>query len=162
MRMERVRIPTLTLSEIDRTLVFDFFWKFSKLERSLKEGEFLRAGRDQAAGVDWRRFGNQISGRFPQVPIPGFQEAVEVLKRLSPKRQIVNNNQLLDWETIERGSHEADEEFVLKLLRTVRNNLFHGGKYQAGLMEELARDQEIMKAASCVLDGILSLLSSPE
>jgi len=151
-----------TLDGVDRELVFDFFWKFSLLERSLKKEGFLRAGRDQAAGVDWSKFGKKVSRRFQQVPTAGFHEAVELLKRLSPKRQIVNDNQELDWELIERHSDNTDEEFVLKLLRTVRNNLFHGGKYPAGLMEELARDQEIMRAASTVLDGILSLVPSQD
>lgn len=45
----------------------------------------------------------------------------------------------------------------LLLLRTVRNNLFHGGKYPDGPVDEIPRNKAILGAALAVLEGCFEL-----
>ncbi|HNT86793.1 MAG TPA: hypothetical protein PKL84_02915, partial [Candidatus Hydrogenedentes bacterium] len=78
------------------------------------------------------------------------------LKSASPRRQVVRDGRLA-WEQIGRGNAECEEEFVLRLVRTARNNLFHGGKYPDGPIDEVARDKAILRAALGVLDGCYRL-----
>lgn len=52
----------------------------------------------------------------------------------------------------------SDEQYVIELLKTVRNNLFHGGKYPDGPVEEIARNREILRASLVVLAGFYHLL----
>ncbi|MDP2682825.1 MAG: hypothetical protein Q8P28_08490 [Deltaproteobacteria bacterium] len=143
------RLPPQAL---DRDLVLDFFWKFSVFECALKREGFLRAGRNNAAEPDWDRFGREVQGRFAQVSAPGFKEAVDELRRLSPRRQVVRDGQL-GWDPVARQEGESDEAFTLRLLKTSRNNLFHGGKYPDGPIGEIARDRNILRAALTTLDG---------
>ena len=46
---------------------------------------------------------------------------------------------------------------MLRLLKTARNNLFHGGKYPDGPIEEVARDRDVLCAALAILDGLYEL-----
>lgn len=137
---------------LDRDLVFDFFWKFSAFECALKREGFLRAGRKNAAEPDWDCFGREIQGRFARVSDPGFKEAVKELVRLSPRRQVVRDGEL-QWDIVVRSEGESDEAFTLRLLKTARNNLFHGGKYPDGPIDEIARDRNVLRAALVILEG---------
>jgi hypothetical protein len=144
----------LPSDSLDRELVFEFFWKFSAFECALKRSGFLR--KKKSAEADWERFGAQINGKFSTLGSPSFDEAVTKIKRLSPRRQM-NNNGELAWEHVEQKADESDAAYTLHLLKTVRNNLFHGGKYPDGPIFEIARNREILRAALTVLDGCYEL-----
>ena len=141
---------------LDRSLVLDFFWKFSVFECALKREGFLRSGRKKAAEPDWEKFRKSIRGRFPEVNLNGFKEAVRALIEASPCRQVVCEDRL-GWEDLCKRDDEFEEEFVLRLVSAVRNNLFHGGKYPDGLITEVARDKQILRAALSVLEGCYEL-----
>ena len=143
-------------SALDQTLVFEFFWKFSAFECALKRHGFLNPKRSYA-DPNWKEFGKEIKGGFQKIHLDGFNNSVEMLKQLSPKRQ-VNREGKLGWDPVEeQTAGESDEEYIIRLLQVVRNNLFHGGKYPDGLIEEIARDREILRAALTVLNGCYEL-----
>ncbi len=142
----------LPAQAFDRDLVFDFFWKFSEFECALKREGFLKAGPKKRAEPDWDHFGLEFQRQFGKISIPGFQEAVDKLKQLSPRRQVVCNG-ALGWESVVRQPSKSDAVYILDLLRISRNNLFHGGKYPDGPIEEVARDCDILRAALVILEG---------
>jgi hypothetical protein len=57
----------------------------------------------------------------------------------------------------ERQRGESEEEFVLRLVKTARNNLFHGASIRTGPVTEVARDKAILRAALKVLQGCYKL-----
>jgi hypothetical protein len=65
----------------------------------------------------------------------------------------MNNNGELAWECVEQRADESDAAYMLHLLKTARNNLFHGGKYPDGPIFEIAWNREILRATLVVLDG---------
>lgn len=137
---------------LDRELVLEFFWKFSVFECALKREGFLRARReDAAAEPDWRKFARDIEGRFDAASVSGFAEAKSELLRLSPRRQVVRDGRLA-WEPIDQN-RGSEDEFIIQLMKAVRNNLFHGGKYPDGPIDEVARNRDILRAALKILDG---------
>ena len=142
---------------LDRELVFEFFWKFSVFECALKRRSFLAKGRDGVAEADWYNFGQAITGQFATVSTPGFPDAVKELVTLAPNRQVVRSGKRLGWEPVPRKPTDSEESYTLRLLKTVRNNLFHGGKYPDGSIEEIARNREILQAALAVLDACYEL-----
>ncbi len=141
---------------LNRDDVLEFFWSFSVFECALKREGFLQKGAQDKAEPHWGKFGKSLKGRFDPEPIPGFGEAVERLKNLSPQRQVVEDGQLR-WRPVTKRSGESDEQYVLDLLKTVRNNLFHGGKYPDGPIAEVSRDREILGAAKTVLRACYEL-----
>jgi hypothetical protein len=139
---------------LDRDLVFEFFWKFSVFECALKREGFLRLDRPTAE-ANWTAFGKDITQKFEKVETIGFAAAAAKLRELSPRKQI-NRNGILGWEKIDQRD-ESNAVYTLHLLKTVRNNLFHGGKYPDGGILEVSRDTEILRAALAVLEGCYEL-----
>ncbi len=125
-------------------------------ECALKREGFLREGRNQAAEPDWDTFGQKVGDRFGEVDDGEFRDAVRILTDAGPRRQVVRGGHLA-WESVQRREEDSDGQFVLRLLRTARNNLFHGGKYPDGPIEEVARDKRILQAAITVLEGCYKL-----
>lgn len=81
-----------------------------------------------------------------------FLAASRRLQRLKPKRQIITHHRKLGWEEVTRGQM-SELAYTIRLLQQVRNNLFHGGKYEYGeAPESIARDTQILQAALDVLE----------
>ncbi len=139
---------------LDKDLVFEFFWKFSVFECALKREGYLKKGKG-AAEPDWDEFGKFIHGKARMIG-KDFLEAALELRKLSPRKQ-VNESQRLGWKALAQSDGESDEAYTIRLLTTVRNNLFHGGKYPDGPEFEVARDRKIIRAALAILDGCYEL-----
>jgi len=138
----------------DRDLVLQFFAYFSRFEYSLKRSGFLKSG--TKAEPNWDTYANTLRGRFTDVQDPVFRGAVTFLLKEPPKTQTVSGKSL-DWRDTVRGDGEHHEQYLLRLVRTVRNNLFHGGKYPLGPMHDVARDRDLLKAGIVVLGQCLEL-----
>ena len=57
------------------------------------------------------------------------------------------------------GQGEHREGYVLRLVRVVRNNLFHGGKYPIPIepLEDMARNEVLLNPSIVVLRNCLSI-----
>jgi hypothetical protein len=132
----------------ERDLIFQFFWSFATFECAMKRAGLCKAGRYGMAEPNWRAFEKGI--RETALGSESFKNAAKALIGLAPRCQVVVDDKL-GWETAEQGP--ADEvEYALFLLRTVRNNLFQGGKYEhGGPVHDVARDTQILTAALALL-----------
>lgn len=141
----------------DREVVFEFFAVFSRFEYALKRSDFLEHD-DGRAEPNWDTFANTLRGRLADVRDPAFLEARRFLLSEPPKTQIAAQRQL-GWEDTTRGPGESEERYLLRLVSTIRNNLFHGGKYPYpfGPIEEPSRDRRLLQAGVVVLQACLSL-----
>jgi len=141
---------------IDRVLVLRFFGVFSRFEYSLKRSGLVR-GHDQVE-PDWDTYANGLRGKFQSVDDPGFNDAIKVLVDAPPRKQILSGSNL-DWKATVVGADEQLESYVLRLIRIVRNNLFHGGKYPipVGPLEDVGRNSLLLEASLTVLKQCLRL-----
>ena len=135
----------------DEGLVFDFFWTFTTLECAMKHaGIFkVREGSD-AIEADWDKFTTDLVNYGAERSTP-FRQAARSLQGFRVQRlELIENKPV--WKPVERRQM-GDAEFTLYLLRLVRNNLFHGGKYEFGATgDQVERDTGIIRAALFVLD----------
>jgi hypothetical protein len=139
-------------------LVLAFFWKFSRFEGALKHQGFRKKRLyDDGVEPDWKAFERRYKRNFSRISTSDFKKAVLELIRLAPKRQVLTDEGL-DWKPVARDG-APDELYAFRLLKTVRNNLFHGGKYEGYAVSELARDEKLLYAALKVLEGCAQLHS---
>jgi hypothetical protein len=140
----------------DKDLIFRFFAVFSRFECALKRGGFLK--KQERAEADWDSYVNQLRGQFATVKAPVFKTACDYLTSKPPDKQIVSGNSL-GWKATVRGNNESIESYVIRLVRTVRNNLFHGGKYPypVGPLSDAGRDRRLIESALAVLEECLRL-----
>lgn len=144
----------------DKQLVFQFFVDFSRFEYALKRTGFLKY-RDRRAEANWDTFANSVRAQLGDVRDPDFIEARRLLLSRPPQTQVAVGGKL-GWQETGRGDGESEERYLLRLVRVVRNNLFHGGKYPYpfGPVAEPARDRELLQAGVVILQTCLTL--SPE
>jgi hypothetical protein len=149
---------TLTHPQVNQELVNEFIFRFARFEYALKRAGYLRTDKKYPE-VDWKHFVESLSTNIEPTSNPGLSRAKHYLEQNPPRRQVVRQGQL-DWSTIERESNESDIAWLLRAVRTVRNNLFHGGKFSTGPISDPSRDTELLQSAVIILKEIVNSDSS--
>ncbi len=80
--------------------------------------------------------------------------AVVLLDSAPPQKQVLKDGRL-GWADTKKDGSESQEAWVFRLGRTVRNNLFHGGKYPGTVVPNPERDQHLLQACLTVLEQAL-------
>jgi hypothetical protein len=142
---------------IDRDLLFEFFVVFSKFEFALKHSAFL-IGDASRAEPNWDGFAASLRNSFQASASSQLKEACEYLLLNPPMKQVVVSGKLA-WSSNAPDSLSEAERLLL-LVRRVRNNLFHGGKFSAGCFEDTPRQECLLKSTLIILAECLRL--SPE
>jgi hypothetical protein len=144
----------------DPKLVFRFFFVFSRFEYALKRAGFFKRDR-KPAEADWKTFGKHLDDLLAATTEAKFKRAYLYLVEGEPlKRQVVaGSNNALRWEAACKGCGESEGEYLLRLVCTVRNTLFHGGKYAApdGSFDDPARNNRLLESCLIILKQCLSL-----
>jgi hypothetical protein len=136
---------------IPRDLTLEFLRTFSRFEYVLKRSGYVR-GDEKRIDADWDRLDRQLSSAEPEMLTP-IMESCEYLRTRPPKRQVLENNQLT-WK--QRGAAGGSElEEALRSLRTVRNNVFHGGKFPDGPVAEPLRDEKLIQDCLGLMRALL-------
>jgi hypothetical protein len=126
---------------VDRALVFEFVATFAKTEYALKRAGYVLANANSAE-VARDRFAATHEAAFARPRNVDVDDAISSLLREPPRKQVAPEGNL-SWKTAERKS-EPLLKWVTILVRRVRNNLFHGGKFATGPEPDSARDAKLM------------------
>lgn len=142
-------------------MLLDFFLTFSKFEFALKAtGKFKRHSSDEneiyRAEPDWESFSEDLSDHFDVNASPHLTQAYEYLNDNPPHRQMIVNEEIV-WQTTAKYAGETDIHFLLRIVRTVRNNLFHGGKHNIEMHEDTQRIELLLRDSLIVLYACLAV-----
>jgi hypothetical protein len=147
-------------TKVDRDLLLEFFLSFSRFEYALKTTGFYKrrpedSMRPPAAEPDWDRFATSLRDTFQRGRDRDLENACASLLDPPPNRQVIINDAPA-WETPTRGPG-SEVEFLLRMVRTVRNNLFHGGKYSNDVHEPTKRTELLLRSSLVILRECLAL-----
>jgi hypothetical protein len=134
---------------------WSFFRTFARLEYALKAAGFHCGEGD--ANANWTTFAKSIEGRFHEVQEQTFLAAIEYYRAHPPMKQTIADG-MLAWE-VRPPQAGIDEDRILILVRRVRNNLFHGGKFN-GRWFEPQRSVDLMRHGQVILETCLTLSPS--
>lgn len=142
---------------VEEEVVMEFFVVFSRFEFALKKADYLRRGRDSIALPDWTDFESKYEDVFNPRREPQLNEACDYLYQNPPMRQVVVDKKL-DFE-IDPGLEERSWfKRATLAVRTVRNNLFHGGKFpNSGVVDDPARKTKLLRMCLRLLYEMLEL-----
>ena len=102
---------------------FEFFFWFSRFEAALKECGFLKSDTEgDTAEPSWDKFVEAYAAVY--TPTKSGKRLLE----LGPERQIVGMGKKLAWRPVGTGDCGTELCKVVRMLKTLRNNVFHGGK----------------------------------
>lgn len=138
---------------IGDSLPFAFLCVFSRYEFALKRAGFLdsiEAGDD--ARADWTCFSKRIQAEYSRCQAQDFVDAKKYLLDEPPKKQVVKSDGSIKFKKTTSTRHSI--KWVLILVRRVRNNLFHGGKFSEREFYT-ERDEKLMRSSLIVLDRCL-------
>jgi hypothetical protein len=104
-------------SGIEKTVI-NFFVKFSRFEYCLKQKGCIRVRNNGEVQADWDKFWDEM---IESEYFENLKKITSILEANPPKVLKINSNNLV-W---------SDEPFQnpFQLLKRIRNNLFHGGKF---------------------------------
>lgn len=133
-----------------RELIFDFFHRFSRFEFALKEADYLKS---HAAGAradpSWDCFVERWQETYR------VSDAAHALIAANPRQQLVaQDGHSLEFKEVQFGAEVTDLARVVRLTKTVRNNLFHGGKSDSGGWDNAPRIKELVSLGSRILDEL--------
>jgi hypothetical protein len=134
---------------LDPRLACEFLAVFARYEFALKASGFAEGDDAKAA---WDRYARNIDAGLTQLNSAELTAAVDYLLGQPPKKQILVNGKL-QWRDAPPDVHLPRAEQALLMVRRVRNNLFHGGKFIPG--DE--RDQVLVNHSLVVLQACLPL-----
>lgn len=141
----------------DRRLAWEFFVFFSRFEYSLKRHErYLKEGIGQAE-ANWDRFASDYAPHFNPNASANLAAAVSYYLKVPPRKQLRNNGKM-QWSAPD--IHDGKEPllvWLLRVVRIVRNNLFHGGKFPLIPIADPSRDRELVGNAIIILAACLLL-----
>ena len=139
-------------------LAFRFFREFFLLEYALKKAGFVRAdgGRRAFAKTDWQKFEADLAESFSKrsTEHEDLKKAIEYLQEAPPMYLRYSEGQL-DWTDTEVSDESLDQ--ILRAVRTVRNNLFHGDKATSMGETEVGRDELLVRCSLTVLEHCIEL-----
>ncbi|EGR0749060.1 TPA: hypothetical protein ACMDXS_004620, partial [Vibrio parahaemolyticus] len=116
-------------------LAIEFICTFSRLEYALKSTKFA-LGNENRVEAWWDKFANTIHEQFIALDEPDLLAATNYILTSPPRKQVLENESL-KFVPQQIDTNQKSTQQLILMVRTVRNNLFHGGKYcPNGEMEE--------------------------
>jgi len=106
-------------------LACNFFREFSRTEYSLKAAGYNNG--DGKAKADWTKFSLDVEQLIANPTSKQLEDAINFILKAPPKEQVICNG-VLEWRR-KVPSTNSPADMLLLYVRRVRNNLFHGGKF---------------------------------
>jgi hypothetical protein len=137
---------------LDRLLACEFLGVFARFEFALKVVGFVE-GDARKVKASWDRYSRTIDAQFAMLPDKELKLAVDYLLNQPPKKQVLEGDRI-GWRDVPPDPQLPRTEQVLQMVRRVRNNLFHGGKFlarpQEGQRDELLVNYSLIVLRACV------------
>ena len=141
--------------KMDRELACELLGVFARFEFALKARGYA-LGDGSRVNPDWDRFAKAITPQFDRNADREFATAVQYLLTQPPKKQILNGRKL-EWCDAPPDGNQCKAKQVLLMVRRVRNNLFHGGKFSEDTSSSPNRDSSLVENSLVVLRTCLVL-----
>ena len=137
-------------------LANELFRTFARFEYALKAAGFCHtAPHDDAAKPDWTAFAGTVGDALNNPTNGDLREAIEYILSHPPQKQILQDG-TLDWrEALPTTPPEDRADLLLVLVRRVRNNLFHGGKFSAQWFDAI-RSEKLLRHSLTILRECLA------
>jgi hypothetical protein len=139
--MPDITSPLTNDTQEVKDLVLSFFLNFSKFEYTMKCVPGYSSNNNGRFEADWKKLKNYMS---QNVPTDSVKVIVNKLKNKPPKKQ-KGPDKFVPF------SYCCDWDFLITSLKTVRNNLFHGGKEQF----DHTRDLELLRYCNEVISTLI-------
>lgn len=131
------------------------FRVFARTEYALKASGFNNG--DGLAEANWRKFALAVEELIKNPISQELNEAIKFFFKAPPKKQVIICG-VIQWEvSVPQTNSKADE--LLVYVRRVRNNLFHGGKFN-GHWFDPERSEPLLRHSLTILHSCVEFVPS--
>lgn len=130
----------------------EFLRTFTRMEYALKASGAFADGDAKGVSPAWSRFANTIDTAFCNVADKEFQAAVDFLLSAPARKQI-----LTGFGSLALDPKWTKADRTLLVVRTVRNNVSHGGKIQPEGEKDAGRNEKLVASSLTVLKYVAEL-----
>lgn len=134
-------------------LASELFRVFAQFEYCLKVTGYCVAGPGDAANPDWTRFARELPPLTGQAGAD-VAAAIAYMLRHPPKKQVYVDD-VLQWRVVAPQA-KNENDLIFLYVRRVRNNLFHGGKFN-GRFFDPERSRELLEYSITILMAAIVL-----
>lgn len=106
--------------------------------------------------ADWKKFTKIIEENFNSAKKQELKVALEYLLHNPPKKQVLKAGRLV-WEKISIQLNDKEIDRLRNSIVTIRNNLFHGGKFRGTITKEISRNYMLLESSIVILNERLNL-----
>ncbi|MEX2596399.1 MAG: hypothetical protein WEC59_05650 [Salibacteraceae bacterium] len=145
------------LSAEEEKLILHFFVLFARFESALKQvPEFRKVnGNNKKLEPKWTEFAKSIEDKADYSINLKLSYAMRTILQNPPKIQCCEHGRVIWKENrIDSGS---DTNKASTHIRTIRNNLFHGAKFEEGFSEANTRNTRLIEMCITILEYWLTL-----
>ncbi|MGY2491137.1 hypothetical protein [Cupriavidus sp. CP313] len=139
------------IEEAVKSAALEFFLRFSRFEFALKENGKVKRGRRGVAQPDWDGFVDDHESLYK------LTDSARELLGSPPDVQIVKDGRAWEWAPLTFDEGESELSKLVLAVKTVRNNLFHGGKHSAAGWDNPNRVQFLLRRGSEAVDSFAQL-----
>ncbi|WP_299429523.1 hypothetical protein [uncultured Meiothermus sp.] len=134
-------------SHLDQ-LAGKLFQVYSRTEYALKAAGYNHG--DGAAEANWRKFAHAVEGLIANPTTQELREAIDFFFNAPPKKQVIVGG-IIQWEVSEPETNSRADRLLI-YVRRVRNNLFHGGKFN-GRWFDPERSEPLLRHSLTILSA---------
>ncbi len=131
-------------------LAFCFFKLVAQYEYALKAMQYARSGAGGQAEPEWDRFSNEVGRLILDEPNGELRDAINYLFDNPPSKQILKD-EVLSWQVV--NTEERSPQILFSHIRRVRNNLYHGGKFNGSWFDP-DRSEELISKSLLILQTL--------
>jgi len=138
-------------------LACEFLAIFARMEYALKTTCFA-VGNEGWVSANWDKFALEADKNFCAEASTELRDAVAYLSNRPPRKQILTEGGRVDFRDFAINPSQCKLQQLLLMVRTVRNNLFHGGKHLPGGEMEPGRNEELVRSSLVILRECAQLI----
>jgi hypothetical protein len=143
--------------QAETTLVMNYFAGFSRFEFALINSGIIQnpaQGTQHHLTADWIAFAVRIEPHFDYQRTQELRDAVAYLEGHPPNR-LSRVNGVLSWVRNDDADNKTRLGRLAVHVKTIRNNLFHGGKYPNTPELPAERDAQLLRCGIVMLEEFL-------
>lgn len=145
-----------SMDEVGLKTIHRFFITFSRLEFALKTSIIYARQAGNYVEPNWDVFTNAIQVNFQPAKTQELQNAVDYILQHPPKKQSLDAG-VISWIDRVFVDNISDVKKLDIHIRDVRNNLFHGSKFNGNFHPDVSRDFTLLHSSLLILDEWLNL-----
>ncbi|WP_374033587.1 hypothetical protein ACES2I_12630 [Bdellovibrio bacteriovorus] len=140
-------------------LCFRFFILFSRFEYALKRSGFYKDPRDHDRSLElcWDKAGNKLDP-LCKSSLEDYRNRTPSIFENPPKKPMIRPDREIAWVSPNIQQMSTTRQ-ALHIVSSVRNNLFHGGKWPDGPLSDTARDKFLIESSIEIIEVILNSTS---